>query len=72
MLYLIAILLPPLAILLAGKPFQAILSLILMATLIGWIPASIWACFVVNNHYADKRTRRVVRAMERRSRTRSR
>ena len=36
MLYLVAVVLPPLAVLLAGKPFQAIISFILQLTLIGW------------------------------------
>ncbi len=62
MLYLVAIILPPLAILMSGKPFQAILALVLQITLIGWIPAAIWAIFVAHNHYADVRTKRIVKA----------
>jgi uncharacterized membrane protein YqaE (UPF0057 family) len=60
-LYLVAILLPPLAVLLCGKPFQALLNVIL--TLLFWIPGMIHAILVVNNHYADKRTARIVKAM---------
>jgi uncharacterized membrane protein YqaE (UPF0057 family) len=62
MLYLIAVVLPPLAVLLCGKPFQALLSLPL--TLLGWAPGVIHAMFVVNNHYADQRADRMVRAMD--------
>jgi uncharacterized membrane protein YqaE (UPF0057 family) len=62
-LYVVAILLPPLAMLLAGKPFQAIIAFVLMVTVIGWVPAAIWALFVVSNHYADKRANRVIKAM---------
>ena len=36
MLYLVAVAFPPLAVLLCGKPFQAILSIPL--TLLGWAP----------------------------------
>ena len=61
MLYLLAIILPPLAVLLAGKPFQAILNLVL--TLLGYVPGLIHALFVVNNHYADKRTERIVKEL---------
>ena len=61
MMFLLAILLPPAAMLMAGKPFQAILCVILMVTVIGWIPASIWACLVVNSHQADKRTERLIK-----------
>ena len=59
MLYLVAVLLPPLAVLLAGKPFQAILNLVL--TLLFYVPGLIHALFVVNNHYADKRQERFLR-----------
>ena len=67
MLYVLAILLPPLAILLCGKPFQAVIALVLQITLLGWIPAAIWALLVVNNHLADKRTNRLIKEMRRRS-----
>ena len=66
MLYLVAVVLPPLAVLLAGKPFQAIISFILQLTLIGWAPATIHALFVVNNYYADRRANRMIQAISRR------
>jgi uncharacterized membrane protein YqaE (UPF0057 family) len=66
MLYLLAFLLPPLAVLLAGKPLQALLSLVL--TLFGWIPGVIHALFVVNAHYADQRTDRIVKELRRQGR----
>ena len=66
MMYLVAVLLPPLALLLIGKPFQAIICLVLQVTLIGWLPAAIWAVLVVNNHHADQRTNRMIKAMNRR------
>ena len=64
MLYLVAVLLPPLAVLLSGKPFQALLNVIL--TLLFYVPGLIHAIFVVHNHYADKRTDRLVKEMRRR------
>jgi uncharacterized membrane protein YqaE (UPF0057 family) len=63
MLYLLAVVLPPLAVLLCGKPFQALLSIPL--SLLGWAPGVIHALFVVSNHYADKRSQRLIRAVER-------
>jgi uncharacterized membrane protein YqaE (UPF0057 family) len=63
MLYLIAILLPPLAVLLCGKPWQAILNVLL--TLLIWFPGMIHALLVVNNYYADRRTERLIREMRR-------
>ena len=63
MLYLLAVVLPPLAVLLCGKPFQALLSIPL--SLMGWVPGVIHALFVVSNHYADQRSERLIRAVER-------
>jgi len=63
MLYLLAVFIPPLAVLLCGKPFQALLSIPL--TLLGWAPGVIHALFVVQNHYADERSRKLIRVVER-------
>jgi uncharacterized membrane protein YqaE (UPF0057 family) len=52
-LYLVAILFPPLAVLLAGKPIQALMNLIL--TLIFYVPGLIHAILVVHDKKADKR-----------------
>ncbi len=66
MLYLIAIILPPLALLLAGKPFQAIMSaviwvLALIFTIFGlgffmWVVLAVWAVLVVR----DRNTRKMM------------
>lgn len=63
MLYLLAIVLPPVAVLLCGKPMQALINLLL--TLCFWIPGVIHAMLVVSSHHADKRTGRVIKAMNR-------
>ena len=64
MLYLVAVIVPPLAVLLAGKPFQALLNIPL--TVLAYFPGLIHALFVVHNHYEDRRTARVIEAMRRR------
>lgn len=56
MLYLLAIVLPPLAVLLVGKPFQALLNLIL--TLFFWLPGAIHAVLVVHDKKADDRMKK--------------
>jgi len=66
MLYLIALIIPPLALLLAGKPFQAILSAIIWilawvlaifgAGFIMWLILAVWAIMVVR----DRNTRRMM------------
>jgi uncharacterized membrane protein YqaE (UPF0057 family) len=63
MLYLLAILLPPLAVLFCGKPFQALLNLVL--TILGWIPGVIHACLVASSHQTDQRNQRLLDAMRR-------
>lgn len=62
MLYLVALLLPPVAVLLAGKPIQALINLLL--TLLFWVPGVVHACLVVHEHYNDKRTRQIIAAMK--------
>ena len=58
---MLAFLLPPLAVLLCGKPFQAIASILF--TLFFWLPGVIHALIIVSEHRADKRTARLERAV---------
>ena len=52
---IIAILLPFLLFFTIGKPFQGIICLILQITLIGWIPAAIWAVYALSQYNTDKK-----------------
>lgn len=63
MKYLLALIFPAFGFLAAGKWFQAIIALVLQLTLIGWLPATIWAFLVINSHHADKRAERLERAI---------
>jgi uncharacterized membrane protein YqaE (UPF0057 family) len=65
MRYLIALFLPWLVFFTMGKIGQGILCLILQITLIGWLPATIWAFISISNYNADKRTDRLIGAIER-------
>lgn len=60
MIILIAILLPPLAMLLHGHIWQAVLCLILQITILGWIPAAIWACLVISSDRQERRHRELM------------
>jgi uncharacterized membrane protein YqaE (UPF0057 family) len=60
MRYFLAIILPPVAVLLCGKPLQALLNLLL--TLLLWIPGAIHACLVVHDFHADRRAKRIIEA----------
>jgi uncharacterized membrane protein YqaE (UPF0057 family) len=66
-LYLLALLLPPLAVLLCGKPFQAVLNLIIWPLTLH-LGAVVHALFVVHQHYADQRHQEVLREMRRQER----
>ena len=58
---LLAILLPPVAVLMCGKPVQSVLNFFL--TLCLWIPGVIHAILVVNSHNADRRQQELIAAM---------
>ncbi|MBW8686282.1 YqaE/Pmp3 family membrane protein [Chitinophaga rhizophila] len=60
---LIAVLLPWLSFILRGRILTGLLCLILQLTLIGWIPAAIWAVYSLQNAREDRRTRRIVKAI---------
>ncbi|ADU91811.1 conserved hypothetical protein [Taylorella equigenitalis 14/56] len=52
---LLAIFLPPVLFFTIGKPIEGIICLILMVTLIGWIPAIIWAVYSLSEYNQDQR-----------------
>ena len=56
----LCIVLPPVAVLLCGKPFQAVLNFFL--TLFLWLPGVIHAWLVVSDRNADRRTQRTIEA----------
>jgi len=59
----VAILIPWLALMLRGRIFQGIICLFLQLTLIGWIPAAIWAVMVINNDNQERRHRELIKAL---------
>lgn len=52
---LLAIFLPFVAFFTIGRPFSGIICLILQITLIGWLPAAIWAVYSLNQYKTDKK-----------------
>jgi uncharacterized membrane protein YqaE (UPF0057 family) len=61
---LLAILLPWLSFIFRGKPFSGIICLILQLTVIGWLPAAIWAVVSLQNARAERRNERLIRAIK--------
>lgn len=64
MIYLVAILLPWLALMVRGLVMQGVICLILQVTLIGWLPATIWAIIALNNNDAKKRHNELMEAVK--------
>tara|TARA_R110002072_G_scaffold64_5_gene352 strand:- start:24339 stop:24536 length:198 start_codon:yes stop_codon:yes gene_type:complete len=62
MRYLLAILLPPIAVFICGKPIQGIINIFL--TLAFYVPGAIHAVLVVHNYHEDARTDKIVNAMK--------
>ena len=52
---LLAIFLPFLAFFTIGRPIAGIICLILQITLIGWLPAAIWAVYALGQYKTDKK-----------------
>jgi uncharacterized membrane protein YqaE (UPF0057 family) len=52
---LIALLLPFLLFFTVGRPFAGIICLILQLTLVGWVPAAIWAVYSLSQYNTDKK-----------------
>ncbi|MCA1863597.1 YqaE/Pmp3 family membrane protein [Janthinobacterium sp. HSC-3S05] len=60
---LIALLLPWLTFFTIGRPIAGIICLILQITLIGWLPAAIWAVYSLSQYKTDQK---IAEAMRRR------
>jgi uncharacterized membrane protein YqaE (UPF0057 family) len=59
----VAVLLPWLALLLHRRMFQAAFCLGLQLTLVGWIPAAIWAVLVVRGDRRNHQYREMLRLL---------
>ncbi len=60
---LLAILLPFVSFFVRGKIITAIICFILQITVLGWLPAAIWAALSFNNARAEKRNQELIRAI---------
>lgn len=52
---LLAIFLPFLTFFTIGRPLLGIVCLILQVTVIGWLPAAIWAVYALNQYETDRK-----------------
>jgi len=59
---LIALLLPWLTFFTIGRPFAGILCLLLQITIIGWLPATIWAVYALGQYKTNKKIAKALSA----------
>lgn len=52
---IIALLLPWLSFFTIGRPISGIVCLALQLTLVGWVPAAIWAVYSLSQYKTDKK-----------------
>lgn len=52
---LLAIFLPWLAFFTIGRPLAGVCCLVLQITLIGWLPAAIWAVYSLGQYQTDRK-----------------
>ena len=64
---LLAIFLPFLSFFMIGRPVAALLCLILQITLIGWLPAALWAVFALSQWKTDQKIKRALKVTEARA-----
>ena len=55
---LLALLVPWLLFFTIGRPFAGIICLILQLTVIGWVPAAIWAVYALSQYDTDRKLAR--------------
>ena len=63
MRYLLALCFPWLAFFTIGKVGQGLLCLLLQITVLGWIPATVWAFFSISDYNRKKENDRLIAAI---------
>jgi len=58
---IIALLLPWLLFFTIGRPLAGLVCLLLQVTLIGWLPAAIWAVYALSQYDTDQKIDRAFR-----------
>jgi len=61
---MLAVLMPCASFYSRGRKGEAFLCLLMQATLVGWVPASIWACGSVSEEVKKHRIERVLRSVK--------
>ena len=57
---LIALILPWLTFFTIGRPIAGVICLVLQITVIGWLPATIWAVYALSRYDTDKKIKKAL------------
>jgi uncharacterized membrane protein YqaE (UPF0057 family) len=57
---LLAIFLPFVVFFTIGRPIAGIICLVLQITLIGWLPAALWAVYALSQYKTDKKIEQAI------------
>ena len=57
---LIAMILPWLTFFTIGRPLAGVICLILQITIIGWLPATIWAVYALSQYKTDEKIQKIL------------
>ncbi len=60
---IIALLIPWLTFFTIGRPIAGVCCLLLQLTLIGWLPATIWAVYALSQYKTDKKIKQAIEAV---------
>ncbi|WP_298233301.1 YqaE/Pmp3 family membrane protein [uncultured Azohydromonas sp.] len=58
---LLAIFLPFVVFFTIGRPIAGVICLILQITILGWLPAAIWAVYALSQYKTDKKIQQAMR-----------
>jgi uncharacterized membrane protein YqaE (UPF0057 family) len=61
---LLALILPWVSFFTIGRPFAGLVCLLLQITLIGWLPASLWAVYALSQFKTDQKIAKLLKTMK--------
>jgi uncharacterized membrane protein YqaE (UPF0057 family) len=57
---ILALIFPWLVFFTIGRPFAGVICLILQITVLGWIPAAIWAVYALSQYKTDQKIKKTL------------
>ncbi len=61
---ILALILPWVSFFTIGRPFAGLVCLVLQITLIGWLPASLWAVYGLSQFKTDQKIAKLMRTVK--------